>query len=404
MTRRLFTLLSVLSPLLWVATCVLWVRSYWVKDAFSARYNLHYAGFASYRGEVGCEFGAVYGGGPPDLYTPPWVAAYRSVAVDRVPESDYVHVVEAEGRFANFRHCHDVLGFRWHPRSDLNWEYRERGVAVPAWLLAVAFTLLPARWGYRARHFSRPGRGLCPACGYYLRASPDRCPECGTPRPVSARGAVPGRAKGAGERPKPEGTWRGRRCRRESRSPSPAFTRPVTESARIMPRVHVFLTSLTMTAATVIGGCGRHSPTDATVRVTSAGLDRALVVHQVGISARPFRYPCWAVFDDDVLVVSDAGRIFAGPFGSRTTALREVAASEMPIRISQPANVVHLIRLEIASSFLRALYTEPDRVPSTAERPTGAAGPRTGAGRTFIGYIEGLGAIFGTVSGSDAGR
>jgi hypothetical protein len=55
-------------------------------------------------------------------------------------------------------------------------------LALPAPLVALL------RWRRRRRR-SRPG--ICPTCGYDLRASPDRCPECGTKMmPQAAEGAA----------------------------------------------------------------------------------------------------------------------------------------------------------------------------------------------------------------------
>jgi len=54
---------------------------------------------------------------------------------------------------------------------------------VPYWLLLVTFSVSPvivlARWLRRV--YPRPG--FCIKCGYDLRATPNRCPECGTPAP-----------------------------------------------------------------------------------------------------------------------------------------------------------------------------------------------------------------------------
>jgi hypothetical protein len=70
---------------------------------------------------------------------------------------------------------------------------------VPYWLLFV-LGLTPSLASRIARRI-RAGRrsaGLCAACGYDLRATPDRCPECGVIQ-KALRGFAQTRAEGAGK-------------------------------------------------------------------------------------------------------------------------------------------------------------------------------------------------------------
>ncbi len=56
-------------------------------------------------------------------------------------------------------------------------------VAIPFWMLLVASGGLPLAclvWRRRSRLMAlRREAGLCVTCGYDLRASGERCPECG---------------------------------------------------------------------------------------------------------------------------------------------------------------------------------------------------------------------------------
>jgi hypothetical protein len=79
--------------------------------------------------------------------------------------------------------------YRLAPVMTASGPIYRRVASVPLWLLAAIFSLpktLPMVMS-RLRHRRPPG--ACTRCGYDLRATPERCPECGTipkkPRGIS---------------------------------------------------------------------------------------------------------------------------------------------------------------------------------------------------------------------------
>ena len=80
----------------------------------------------------------------------------------------------------------DFAGLLIVRQPTLGWT----AVSIPLWMLAALFAMPPIIVLLRRRWWviiERSRQGLCPTCGYDLRATTGRCPECGLePRPAAA--------------------------------------------------------------------------------------------------------------------------------------------------------------------------------------------------------------------------
>ena len=163
--RRLLNWLTALSLLLTGVTAALWVRGFWVSDRFvcttpTAQYNFCF----------GCNrfrFYAWHLTDPLDCYFP---TGLQHVMPPRDEITVWEHSAMPDSR--------PVRVVRRGSSPSI--ASGSAGYAVP-YALTGALGLLPLlRLGPRRRAKAKDSHLLCANCGYDLRATPDRCPECGT--------------------------------------------------------------------------------------------------------------------------------------------------------------------------------------------------------------------------------
>jgi hypothetical protein len=159
MKRHFFNLAAAISLVLCVAVCALWLRSLYVCDLVG-RFG-HPTIF------VRCESG---------LLRPHWTPSQLG-APPGWTHRQWPLGGERSAWFWLGSSAWAQLGFMY-AAGETNDNQPIHQLAVPLYAVLLAAAILPAAWLIRRARRSRPG--CCAHCGYDLRESPDRCPECGT--------------------------------------------------------------------------------------------------------------------------------------------------------------------------------------------------------------------------------
>jgi hypothetical protein len=185
MKRRLSTLSAFLSLLLCAATIVLWVRSYFGSDYISRNTPVEsQPHFVSHHGySITITRGSIRLASEYNTYISIQIAMnlhpIDGAATWTVGRLGVGHIFWGDLEVRSFW---NRLGFHsFHDGISTSFsESTQDGIAIPAWLPTLLFAIAPLLIVHRIIRNRRCHKsGLCPQCGYDIRATPTRCPECG---------------------------------------------------------------------------------------------------------------------------------------------------------------------------------------------------------------------------------
>jgi hypothetical protein len=179
LVHYLFTILSALSLAIFLALCLLWLRSWFGFDEFS---------HITWNGSTGRHSQRTVAWDRGRLFL-----AYRSMDLPigrnytqlRLPAPMFRHrmLANSTGQF-EFTWWEAEFGGAGVGQGWVNRVFdRSYQVAMVMWPLMPLAMIFPAVWlrrSHRYRKLRAVHRGCCPSCGYDMCATPDRCPECGT--------------------------------------------------------------------------------------------------------------------------------------------------------------------------------------------------------------------------------
>ena len=209
MKRRLFNVLAAVSLFACALVVVLWVRSYFIADIVESNWSRTSPlaasplalGIRSTAGQLALEIEWATSKPDADLETRTWL--HEPATRPSPGLSHGTHEKPGEDKYPSTTWMQRLLTSGWsfddvdfgHGKVESSRCFWTGHGVVAAFLAVMPISLILSWWRRSRKGFVI---GHCSACGYDLRASKDRCPECGAAIPAAAeppqsspRGKIP---------------------------------------------------------------------------------------------------------------------------------------------------------------------------------------------------------------------